>query len=275
VNIAVTGANGFIGSEVVSQLRLKYANISNFDQKKHNLLQPETLKKLLEKKDAVIHLAGINKDEDITNILRVNVLGTKGLLDAMVSYAPKAKLIFASSFQVYLKISPYGSSKKIAEELIEDYTKRYGIESVIMRMTNVYGIGCRPFHNSAIATFLYQINNNKPININGNGSQRRDYLHVTDAADAIIKSLSYRLKRISYLDICTGKLTSLKEIIEILRESSHKNIDVSYNRKVKTEDWDFRKNYTKAKELLGWKPRISIREGLRLLLNNEITIEKN
>ena len=219
--------------------------------------------------DNVIHLAGVNRDDDFTNIIKVNVLGTKGILDGMLAYAPTAKIIFASSFQAYLQQNIYGASKKIAEEFIENYVQQKNLKAVVLRFTNMYGPGCKPYYNSAIATFVYQAKRGEPIIINGNGRQKRDYLYVADGVDAIYKAIIYKPQKIIYLDICSGKKTSLNEILRLLQKHSLKKIIVRYNKKAKSDDWGLNKNYQKAKNILGFVPKISIAKGLRILMEGK------
>lgn len=271
MKVAITGGEGFVGKHLVKLVQSKGIELSLFDHAKHDLFEPETLKDFLSGKDAVVHLAAVNKDDDFANIVRVNVLGTKGLLDAMLDFAPSAKLIFASSFQVYLKNSIYGASKKVAEELIADYSLKFGLRSIVLRITNMYGSGCKPFYNSALATFIYQIKRGLPIVINGNGTQRRDYLHVQDGCLAILKALQYEPKdALTKIDICTGKLTSLNQIIEILQKITGRKFTVSYRRSVKADDWDFGKDYTEAKKLLNWEHKITIEAGLAKVLKEDL-----
>lgn len=267
MKVAITGATGFVGKHLVSLLRAGNIDFTVFDRSKHNLYRKETLKNFLLGKDIVVHLAAVNRDEDFTNITRVNVLGTKGLLDGMLAFAPSAKLIFASSFQAYLKNNIYGASKKIAEEVISDYRLQYGIKSIILRITNMYGPSCKPFYNSALATFAHQIKRGEPIVVNGNGTQRRDYLHVQDGVTAIRQALQYEPDGATLaVDICTGRLVSLKQIIEILKSITGKKISIFYNNSIPADDWNFSKDYKKAKKLFNWKPTINIEDGLSTIL---------
>src|SRR3989344_3215110 len=189
INVAVTGADGFLGRHVVEKLK-KESNIVLFlfDRSKQSLFRVNSLRQFLNKKDVIIHLAAVNRDNN-SNLIKVNCLGILGLLEGICKYSPNAKLIFSSSFQVYEKESMYGLSKKFAEELIEYYSKKNNIKSIILRIANIYGSGGKPFYNSAIATFVYQIKTGKPLIINGDGKQKRDYIHVTDVVDAIMKCI--------------------------------------------------------------------------------------
>lgn len=204
MNIVITGATGFLGKHLVEELRTKNLKYSIFDRKKHNLLKPDTLADLIKDKDIIIHLAGINIGTH-HKIMSVNVLGTLMLLEAMVKYAPHSKIIFASTFQVYLQDSLYGLSKKFAEDIIKYYVSMHKIKASILRLTNIYGPGCKPFYNSVIATFIDEIKHNKPIFIYGDDTRKRDYLYVEDAVDAIVKAVFFDPTGIEYFDICSGR----------------------------------------------------------------------
>lgn len=266
MKVAITGASGFVGSHLLEALRKEKIIFATFNPKKHDLFRPETLRGLVKDKDVVIHLAGVNRDSDVSNIMKVNVLGTKGLLDAMLLYAPTAKIVFISSFQAYLEDNIYGASKRNAEELIESYVHRSQLTAIILRFTNMYGPGCKPFYNSVIATFSHQIRKGKSIVINGDGSQKRDYLYVTDGVDAIYKALSYTPQKVMYFDICSGTQTSLNEVLLMLQKYASKKVIVRYNKEVEASDWGLRKNYQKAKQILGWEPKVSIEKGLQMLM---------
>lgn len=265
MNIAITGATGFLGKHLIEELRIKNLNYSILDRKKHDLLKPETLKDLIIGRDIVIHLAGINIGP-YNKILNINVLGTLGLLDAMIKYSPNSKIIFASTFQVYVPQSLYGLSKKFAEDIIKYYVFMYKIKASILRLTNIYGPGCKPFYNSVIATFIDQIKQNTPILIYGNGNRKRDYLYVRDVADAIVKAIIFDPNNIEYFDICSGKLTTINKIVRILSEISSNKVKVVYNKEVEADDWGLKKNFARANKLLKWKPKTLIEKGLRMAI---------
>ena len=264
----MTGGTGFLGNHLLERLKKLKFEYTVFDKNKHDLFKPQTLKNAISKKDCIIHLAALHRDQNQNNILHVNVEGTRGVLEAMRLFNPDAKLIFTSSFQVYVKNNLYGLSKRNAEILIEKYVKKYAFKSVILRMTNLYGPGYKPFHNSALCTFIHQVKNKQVITINGDGSQTRDYLYVDDAVDAIMSSLNYEPRTISYFDLCTGKKTSLNDIINLLRSINKDDILVKYNRAVDMDDWGIKKNYKKAAQILGWKPKTNLSDGLKLMFSS-------
>lgn len=263
MKVAITGASGFLGRAVIERLETKKIPHIAFDRKKHDLLNPKSLKKLVSGKDVIIHLAAVNKGENL-ELVKVNTLGTLSLLEAAAQYAPNAKIIFSSTFQVYLEESLYGLSKKFAEDLISQYIKKTSLTGMILRISNIYGPGGRPFYNSVIATLAHLIKNDEPLKINGDGSQKRDFVYVDDVADAITRAIGAKLKNpLEIIDICSGKETSINEVLGIITRVSGKKIKVEYNKGVKEKPWPTRgKNSDRALRLLVWKPTTSVIKGL-------------
>lgn len=267
MNVAITGADGFLGKAVVKQLHTKKIPYSAFDFKKHNLQNPKTLKSLVYGKDVIIHLAAINKGEG-TDLCKVNILGTLSLLEAASKYAPLSKIIFSSTFQVYLKTSLYGLSKKVGEDIISHYTKKTNLRGISFRISNIYGPGGQPFYNSVIATFAHLIKKGEVLKINGDGSQKRDFIYVDDVADAIIRAIKYSPKRAyEKIDICSSREFSLNSVLKIIKQISGKNFKVEYNKDVKDKSWLISgKNFKKANLLLGWKPKTPLSLGLKAVM---------
>lgn len=263
IKIAVTGSNGFLGKYLIDALRQKEdLKLVLFDKTKNSLFNCSTLESFLTGVSTVIHLAGANRDSDF-NLIKINTLGTMGLLKGMLTYAPNAKLIFSSSFQAKGK-SIYGLSKAYAEKSIEQVCSESSIKGIILRISNIYGKGAKPFYNSAIATFINQIREGKRLLINGDGNQKRDYVYVQDAVDAIVKSISFNPSSTSeHFDICSGEMTSINDIIEILKKLFSQKIEVEYNKKSLVREEEFTGSPSKAKKSLSWIPRISMEEGLR------------
>lgn len=259
MKISVTGSEGFLGRSLVNIISEKY-EVIRFDREKNDLFDPKSLQSFLEGTDVVIHLASLNRDSDY-NLLKTNFLGTVGLLQGIVEYAPTAKIIFSSSFQVYDGRSAYALSKKLAEEAIESFSRIYGIKSVILRISNIYGPGGKPFYNSVIATFAHLVKNKKTFVINGTGDEKRDYIYVDDVADSIKKAIKYDAKFEAF-DICSGELTSLNEIVELIRKMSSDQISVE-RKNINEAKAGLNKTYKKAEEKLLWKPQVGLEKGLK------------
>lgn len=265
MNIAITGSSGFLGGHLLRKLDNKF-KINVFDRTKHDFFKEESLRQFLGKADVVVHLAGVNKDGLLKDIIRINVLGTKKLLDAIGKVCPDAKFIFASSFQVYDKEDIFGISKWAAEQLIADYVENKLLKkAIILRFSNIYGPEMKPFKNSVLATFTYLIKNGKEVVINGTGKQTRDFLFVDDAVDAIIKAIERNPRGLETFDICTGNLTSINQLVQTITGILDVKVSIRYNR-ISQSVKKIKKDYKKAGRMLDWRPRLLLDEGLGKIL---------
>ena len=262
--IVITGSSGFLGEHLMHALAEHDYELNIFDRDRHDLLRPKSLESLVANSDIVIHLAGLNRDADM-DLLKINTLGTNGLLEALTYYAPTAKLIFSSTFQIYYPQNLYAYSKKFAEELIAYYSKKYNFRAVILRFSNLYGPGGKPFYNSVIATFAHLIKRDEKVHIKGDGEQKKDYLFVADAVDAIIKTINYDPRNVETFDICTGRLVSIIDVIRMIEKVLGKKVKVIHA-KDKTVNPILKRNFHHAYEVLGWEPNISLEEGLKVIL---------
>lgn len=161
MNVLITGAKGFLGRNVSLYLSARGYTILSYDIDNH----PDELPVLLKQADSILHFAGINRPLKAEEFLDGNVFFTKRLLEEVAGSKKKIPLLFTSSIQAE-KQNPYGASKKIAEDLIFEFSKKQDCPVCIYRLYNVYGKGCRPFYNSVIATWCYQIAHGKPIEVN-------------------------------------------------------------------------------------------------------------
>lgn len=267
-NVVVTGANGFLGSHVVHILQKESVTLSLLDKDIHDLFRPKSLAPLLTGASVVVHLAGANRDAN-EQLANVNILGTVRLVEAMRLYCPDATLVFASSAQVTWGNSFYGWTKQCAEEIIAYENRSRGFQAVILRFSNLYGPGGRPFYNSVIATYAHLIRIGKPIDMSGDGEQKRDYLYVADAADAIVRAMNYTgADRCPTFDICSGQPVSLNVIIQDMEQILGHTVAVSHKHLGVAEAKYPEQSFEKASAMLGWKPKTKLRDGLRLTLTS-------
>lgn len=269
MKLLITGSHGFLGKHMVSSFRkLPNVKIVPFERKNNYVQSVSYIKKYLTGVHCVIHLAGVNRDSTI-NLHEGNASFTLVLLEAIRLYAPNAKIIYASSSQVNDEHSFYGITKQYCETLIRWYSQTYGMKAIIFRFPNIYGPFCKPFYNSVIATFIYLIMHKKKILVHGDGTQKRDFLYVTDVVDAVRKAVFYNSKKkISEYNVCSGSLVSLKKVIKILYQISPQPVVCRYS-KVLKEAQIPQASYNTAKADFGWKPSISLAEGCRKIFEEE------
>jgi len=209
MRIGITGNQGFIGKNLVVALTNKKYKLSFFDLPQNDLLNPKKnyLKKFVSNNDVIIHTAAVNRGSD-TEIIAGSIVAAQNLISAMEKYGSKAKLIFLSSSQAENE-TIFGMSKKLTEIMLEDFSKRNKSPVAIFRLTNVFGEGCKPFYNSVVATFCYQVANNQKLMVK-NGSKEFNFIYIEDVVKILIKEISARRKKPFYF-----KRVSSKNIISI------------------------------------------------------------
>ncbi|MFH0752978.1 MAG: SDR family NAD(P)-dependent oxidoreductase [Candidatus Omnitrophota bacterium] len=169
------------------------------------------------------------------------------------------KMPFKESLAVNTPISPYAASKKAAEAMCYSYHYLYGIDVSIVRYFTVYGPAGRP--DMSVYRFIKWIEEGKPLEIFGDGSQSRDFTYVDDIASGTIKAL----KRVGFEIINLGgsKPYSLEQMIALIEKHSGKR---SKRKNKPFHKADMKATWadnSKAKKLLGWSARISLDEGIR------------
>lgn len=263
-HIAVIGADGFVGSHMIMRLQHERTSFVLFDKRKHSLFDPRSLGSLLKGVSTVLHFAGANRSSEY-ELFHTNSIGTLGLLEGMKQYCPNARIIFASSSQVYSETS-YGTSKRLAEGMIEWYTKLTSIKGAVFRISNIYGPGCRPFYNSVIATFCHLAKNNQVIEIHGDGKQTRDYIYVDDVIDAVWKSIVCKPKKsFDVFDICSGKKASINTVVRTIKSVFSGVLHVHYNKTASHEEKVGNITNKKAQSQLGWRPKTTLEQGLKYM----------
>ncbi|GAB6072230.1 NAD-dependent epimerase [Venenivibrio stagnispumantis] len=227
--------------------------------------------------DAVINLAaraGVRYSiENPFVYLSTNAEGTLNLLELSRKYGIN-KFVLASTSSLYAgqpmpfkedlpvntPISPYAASKKAAEVLCYTYHYLYGIDVSVVRYFTVYGPAGRP--DMSIFRFIKWIDEEKPIELFGDGSQSRDFTYVDDIARGTIKAL----KPVGYeiINLGGGKNPiSLKEVISTIEKYLGKKAVISQKEFHKADLKETWADITKAEKLLGWKPEIPFEEGIK------------
>jgi UDP-2-acetamido-2,6-beta-L-arabino-hexul-4-ose reductase len=181
--IVVTGADGFIGRNLVEHLR------SNNQFEVRKIIRDTTreqLSQIVRGCDAVIHTAGANRPQDASEFVATNVRFTEYLLEALENNG--APPVFFTSSKQASSDNPYGRSKSEAERLVAAYGYRNGVSTRIVRLPNIFGKWSRPDYNSVIATFAHNIARGLPIRID-NPNQTLELVYIDDLVKAIIHDL--------------------------------------------------------------------------------------
>ena len=265
--------------------RLKRENIKhhisndNYRLVEKDILDWEFLiSELDEKYDVLIHLAaraGVRPSiKDPVSYQRVNVEGTQNMLE-IARNLDISQFIFASSSSVYginsevpwseetfefKPISPYASTKLSSELLGHVYSKLYGIRFLALRFFTVFGPRQRP--DLAIHKFVQLISNNKPVQLFGDGSTRRDYTYVSDIVSGICSAIKYESSLYEVINLGNNRTVSLAELISAIEkvmgvEAIKKNMPEQPGDVPQT--WA---SIKKAEELLGYAPSVELYPGL-------------
>ena len=209
-----------------------------------------------------------------------NVDGTINVLNACVKHDVK-NIIAASSAAVYgetqnLPISennktnpssPYGESKLKMEEYIQSFSKKHNINSIILRIFNVYGKGQSPEYAGVITKFLNKISKNQPLEIFGDGLQTRDFVSIQDVIESIYYAISkIEGKRGIIFNIGNGKSVSINELAKHMISISKKNLEIKYREEKKDEIRFSQADISLAKKVLNYNPKIEFKNGINDLM---------
>lgn len=215
MNILITGAKGFVGKNLIAELKNQgYQNIFTFDQ--------DTPKHLLEEFttqcDFVFHLAGVNRPEHQEDFMKGNFGFTSELLDLLATKKNKAPIVITSSIQATLE-NPYGKSKKAGEDLLFEYGEKNNVAVYVYRLPNVFGKWSRPNYNSAVATFCYNIANDLPIQVNDPNVDMQ-LVYIDDVVNNFINLLknadNQNFKAREYHDVLSVHQIKLGQIAEMI-----------------------------------------------------------
>ena len=242
MRILVTGAKGFVGRNLCSQLNnIKEGKARWYGDVKIDAVYeydidstPEQLDEWCKECNFVFNLAGVNRPQDPKEFMEGNFGFATTLLNTLKKYKNNCPVMISSSIQATLAgrfgTSEYGKSKKAGEELMFEYGKETGAKVLVYRFPNLFGKWCRPNYNSAIATFCHNIANDLPIQVNDR-SVEMELLYIDDLVDEMIGALTGNEHRCEFEGVETiptenGRYcfvpvthkTTLGEIVDIINE---------------------------------------------------------
>lgn len=309
--IMITGGVGFVGSNLANLIKpsilfdwrkpgylFKDQEESELIYDDCNFIQgdirnPEDLEKCSKTNriNSIIHLAaipGLRKCEEEPKLAReVNVEGTKNILE-FARREDISKVIFASSAGVYgeIKEKPitethpidplnlYSKTKVEGENLCKRYSEDYSLNTMVIRISNIYGSGFQVKSNlTVIPLFILRALQNQPLTVYGDGEQTRDFVHVGDVVQGYRKAFECSGSGFNVYNLGSGEMTSVNEladvIVELMEDLYDRDVEVKH---VQNPEWrneakkKFDYSIGKISEDLGYDPRYTLREGIREIL---------
>lgn len=241
MKILVTGAYGFVGRNLVSQLcNIRDGKARNYALSGTELeifeydvdTDPSLLDEYCRQADFVFNLAGVNRPKDNSEFMKGNFGFASTLLDTLEKYGNKCPVMLASSIQATLvgryAASDYGKSKLAGENLFFEYARETGAKVLVYRFPNLFGKWCRPNYNSAVATFCYNIAHDLPIQVNDPSTQL-ELLYIDDLVEEMLAALEGKEHRCEFEGVetllqeggryCAAPVThkvTLGEIVDLL-----------------------------------------------------------
>ena len=304
MNFMITGAAGFLGSALANRLAREGHQVRGIDDLSTGdpqSLSPDVLFTrgdvndrpklwtLLQDVDCVYHLAArVLVAESILyprEYSAVNVGGTVSLMEAMRDVGVR-RVVFISSGAVYgdqgeqplredaplNPHSPYAVSKLSAEYYVRTIGDLWSIETVCLRVFNAYGPGQNlpASHPPVIPNFLRQAVRGGTLVMHSDGSQTRDYVFVDDVVNAMVAAATAPGVERLRINVGSGTETSIRELANLVIQVTKSKAEVMYNPRTNAGVSRMCADLTLARDKLGYRPRVSLAEGLRLTLERDL-----
>ncbi len=298
--ILVTGGAGFIGShlcdyllekghEVIAVDNLITGSKKNIEHLANNpnfkFIEKDIVKDEIEENPEIIfHLASpaspIDYQENPEETLLVNSVGTLNMLN--LAKKTNAKILIASTSEIYgdPKENPqketywgnansfgpracYDESKRFAEAATYVFLNKHGVDARIIRIFNTYGPRMQKDDGRVISNFINQCLRSEPITIYGDGSQTRSFCYVSDMIEGIYKAMFNENTKGEIFNLGNPEEYSMLELSTKIKEMTNSGQEVVYKPLPEDDPKQRRPDITKAKEELGWEPKVSVNEGLQ------------
>ncbi len=294
----VTGGAGFLGSHLCERLLAEDHRVvcldnfltghrrniehllddQDFELVEHDISRPYFSDKKI---DNILHFASPASPIDYLELpiqtLKVGSLGTHNTLG--LAHQHKARFCLASTSEVYGdplihpqpetywgNVNPvgprgvYDEAKRFAEAMVMAYHRYHRVETRIVRIFNTYGPRMRPRDGRVVPNFIQQALRGEPLTVYGDGSQTRSFCYVTDLVDGIYRLLTSN--EVDPVNIGNPREMSILEFARVIRDLSESESEIVF-RNLPVDDPKTRQpDITRARELLGWQPRVELETGL-------------
>jgi len=301
VKVLVTGGAGFIGSNLVRALVERGDDVRVLDNfstgNRSNLAELTAEIEIVEGElrsyervhaatrgvEVAFHQGALpSVPRSVQDPLTTSAVNVEATLNVLLAARDEGirRVVFASSSSVYGNsgelprvetqnpdpISPYGVSKLAAERYCVSFARVYPLETVALRYFNVFGPNQDPTsqYSAAVPRFMTAIANGRPVSIYGDGEQRRDFTYVANVVDANLLAADAEGVSGHVLNVATGRATTVNELAEAIGALLCRSVERDDQPERPGDVRDSWADVTRARESLGWTPRVGLDEGLRL-----------
>jgi UDP-glucose 4-epimerase len=301
VKVLVTGGGGFIGSNLGRALvqrgdevrvldnfstgnRTNLAELANeVEVVEGELRSYERVHAATRGVEVVFHQGALpSVPRSVQDPLTTGAVNVEGTLNVLLAARDEGvrRIVFASSSSVYGNsgdlpriessnpdpISPYGVSKLAAERYCVSFSRVYALETVALRYFNVFGPNQDPTsqYSAVIPRFLTAIADGRPVSIYGDGGQQRDFTYVDNVVEANLLAAEAKDASGAVLNIATGRPTSVNQLADVIGTLLDRTVEREQHPARAGDVRDSWADIGRAREVLGWEPRVSLETGLRL-----------
>jgi UDP-N-acetylglucosamine/UDP-N-acetyl-alpha-D-glucosaminouronate 4-epimerase len=305
MKVLVTGGGGFIGSNLVRALaergdavrvldNFSTGNRANLAELAEDVEVVEGELRSYERVHAatrgvevVFHQGALpSVPRSVQDPLTTSAVNVEGTLNVLLAARDEGirRVVFASSSSVYGNsdelprvetqnpdpISPYGVSKLAAERYCVSFARVYPIETVALRYFNVFGPNQDPTSQYAavVPRFVTAIADERPVTVYGDGEQERDFTFVSNIVEANLLAAAAEGVSGRVLNVATGRGTSVNELADTVGAVLGKDVEREYDSERAGDVRDSWADVSRARELLGWQPRIDLEAGLRIVADS-------
>lgn len=302
LRIVVTGGAGFVGSHLVDRLLERGDNVividnfftgrkenvmHHFKNPRFELIRHDVVEPILLEVDQIYHLAcpasPVHYKFNPVKTIKTNVMGTLNMLGLAKRIG--ARFLLTSTSEVYGdplqhpqtetywgNVNPigvrscYDEGKRTAETLTMDYHRGANVEVRIARIFNTYGPRMCIDDGRVVSNFVAQALRKEPLTVYGDGKQTRSFQYVSDLVEGLIRLMESN--HVGPFNLGNPGEFTMLELAEVVKETIDSNAKIEFKENTADDPHKRKPDITKAKDLLKWEPKISLREGLPLMVED-------
>ncbi|XP_059632743.1 UDP-glucuronic acid decarboxylase 2-like [Cornus florida] len=300
--IVVTGGAGFVGSHLVDRLIARGDSVivvdnfftgrkgnlvHHFGNPRFELIRHDVVEPILLEVDQIYHLAcpasPVHYKFNPVKTIKTNVMGTLNMLG--LAKRVGARFLLTSTSEVYGdplqhpqvesywgNVNPigvrscYDEGKRTAETLTMDYHRGAGIEVRIARIFNTYGPRMCIDDGRVVSNFVAQALRKQPLTVYGDGKQTRSFQYVSDLVEGLMRLMEG--EHVGPFNLGNPGEFTMLELAQVVQETIDRNAKIEFRENTEDDPHKRKPDITKAKKLLGWKPKVPLREGLPLMVSD-------